>query len=73
MTVKGNEIVNVLFWTVGERINRFILDNKRAEYGKQIVVTVSRQLTWSHILALLPLKSYDDALFECCIQLEQKN
>lgn len=44
MTVKGNEIVNVLFWTVGERINCFVLDNKRAEYGKQIVVTVSREL-----------------------------
>ena len=28
----------------GERINRDVLGNERAEYGKQIVATVSRQL-----------------------------
>ncbi len=26
------------------RVNQFVLKNKRAEYGKQIVVTLSRQL-----------------------------
>ena len=28
----------------GERINRDVLGNERADYGKQIVATVSRQL-----------------------------
>ena len=33
-----------LYWNIGRRINNEILKNERAEYGKQIVVTVSRQL-----------------------------
>jgi predicted nuclease of restriction endonuclease-like (RecB) superfamily len=33
-----------LFWQIGKRINDEILLNKRADYGKQIVVTVARQL-----------------------------
>jgi len=35
----------LLFWKVGRRINMEILRNRRAEYGKRIVVTLSRQLT----------------------------
>ena len=86
-----NSVVNLLFWQVGKRINDHILLNKRADYGKQIVVTLSRQLmdkygrnfedknlrrmlqfaeqfsdfeivvtlsrqlSWSHFLALIPL------------------
>ena len=34
-----------------------VLQNKRAEYGKQIVVTLSRYLSWSHFLVLIPLKN----------------
>lgn len=33
-----------------------MLGNQRAEYGKQIVSTVSTQITWSHIVEILPLK-----------------
>jgi hypothetical protein len=33
-----------MYWHIGERINREVLDNKRAEYGKQIVASVARQL-----------------------------
>lgn len=33
-----------MYWHIGERINRDVLGNQRAEYGKQIVATVSRQL-----------------------------
>ena len=29
---------------IGERTNREVLDNQRAEYGKQIVASVARQL-----------------------------
>lgn len=46
-----------LFWQIGRRINNEILKNMRADYGKQIVVALSRQLSWSHFLALIPLKS----------------
>lgn len=33
-----------LYWNVGNAINMFVLQGNRAEYGKQIVATVSRQL-----------------------------
>ncbi len=41
----ANSTLTILFWQVGKRINEHILQNKRAEYGKQIVVTLARQLT----------------------------
>jgi len=88
-----NSGVVIMFWHVGYRVNEFVLNNQRAEYGKQIVVTLARQLqtkygsnfeeknfrrmlqfaidfqdfenvvtlsrhlSWSHFLALIPLKT----------------
>lgn len=88
-----------MFWQIGNRINQDILQNKRAEYGKQIVsilstqlenkygrnfevknlrrmmqfanqftdfqivVPLARQLSWSHFLELLPLKTIEAKLF----------
>ncbi len=88
----ANSSLTLLFWHVGKRILNHILQNQRAEYGKQIVVTLSRQLvdkfgnnyeeknlrrmiqfaeqyqdienvvtlsrglTWSHFLTLIPIK-----------------
>lgn len=87
-----NASTTMLFWKIGKRINNEILTNKRAGYGKQIVVTLSRQLvleygksfeeknlrrmiqfasvfpddeiisvlsrylSWSHFITLMPLK-----------------
>ena len=89
----------MMFWEIGRHANEDILQNKRADYGKQIVVTLSRQLTekygrtyetrnlrrmmqfneqfpdfeivssattqltWTHIVELLPLKSHEAKLF----------
>ncbi|HTF27227.1 MAG TPA: PDDEXK nuclease domain-containing protein [Flavitalea sp.] len=58
-----NSALTMLFWYIGYRVNQNILQNKRADYGKQIVVTLSRQLSWSHILVLLPLKNVEAKLF----------
>ena len=94
-----NSAVTMLFWQVGKRINEHILQNKRAEYGKEvvstisiqlkvdygrnfeeknlrrmmqfaevfpeieIVVTLSRQLSWSHFIVLIPLKKEEVRLF----------
>jgi len=41
----ANATMTLTYWHVGKRINEDVLDNKRAEYGKQIVATVGRQLT----------------------------
>ena len=40
----ANYELTMMYWHIGERINREVLDNQRAEYGKQIVATVSTQL-----------------------------
>ena len=40
----ANYALTMMYWHIGERINREILGNHRAEYGKQIVASVSRQL-----------------------------
>ena len=39
-----NAELTMMYWHIGERINRDVLGNQRAEYGKQIVSSVSRQL-----------------------------
>ena len=40
-----NAEITLLYWRVGKRINDEVLQNKRAEYGKQIVQSLSAQLT----------------------------
>jgi hypothetical protein len=99
VAAQANSAVTILFWQVGNRINQEILQNKRAEYAKQIVSTLStqlrerygnnfevknlrrmiqfanqftdfqivvplaRQLSWSHFVELLPLKTMEAKLF----------
>jgi len=82
----------MLYWHIGCRIHREVLEGRRADYGEavlptlaehlvkeygsgfaeknlrrmvqcavtfpeeRIVVTLSRQLSWSHFLVILPLK-----------------
>jgi len=41
----ANAALVMLYWNVGKRINAEILGNERAEYGKEIVSALSRQLT----------------------------
>ena len=38
-----NSELTMMYWHIGERINRDVLGNQRAEYGKQIVSTIARQ------------------------------
>ena len=93
VALKANEEIILMFWEIGERINREVLGNKRAAYGQQIVSQVATQLqaefgkkgfgarsirrmmqfaeyfpdnkivsqiatqlSWSHIIEILPLK-----------------
>jgi len=93
IAVQANSSFTIMYWQVGKRIQKEILEDKRAEYGKKIVVTLSRELvhrfgrsfeeknlrrmiqfaekfpnfenvvtlsrhlSWSHFLAIIPLKS----------------
>jgi len=40
----ANYALTTMYWHIGERINREVLGNERAEYGKQIVAQVATQL-----------------------------
>lgn len=35
----------MLYWHIGQRINQHILNNERAEYGKEVVKNLSKSLT----------------------------
>jgi len=48
LAVKVNSTISMLYWQIGKRINEEILNEKRAEYGKQIVASLSRQLTMEY-------------------------
>ncbi len=99
ISLQANSTLTLLFWQLGKHINDFVLDNQRADYGKQIVSKVSTQLTekygtnfnlrnlrrmiqfaqqfedfeivstlttqltWSHIVELLPLKTTEAKFF----------
>ncbi len=106
-TVAVNASLTLMYWHMGKRIREEILGGERAEYGKEIlptlsgtlvseygrsfeeknlrrmlqfaevftdreiVVTLTRQLSWSHFLALLPLKDTLQRQFYiemCCIE-----
>lgn len=93
VAVTANAELTMMYWHIGERINREVLGNQRAEYGKrivsmvatqlqnqygtkgfeirnirrmmqfaqkipkeQIVSQLATQLTWSHIIEVLPVK-----------------
>jgi predicted nuclease of restriction endonuclease-like (RecB) superfamily len=93
VVIQANSSLTIMFWQIGKRIQSDILENNRAEYGKEIVVslsrelsenfgssfkeknirrmvqfyeifpesenvvTLSRHLSWSHFLVLIPLKN----------------
>ncbi len=44
VAIQVNSTLTLVFWQVGNKINEHILKNKRADYGKEIVSTVSGQL-----------------------------
>lgn len=91
LAISVNSTMSMLYWQIGKRINEEVLEDNRAEYGKQIIFTLSkqllteygssfaeknirrmlqfsevfpdkeivvsliRQLSWTHILAIIPI------------------
>lgn len=45
VAITANQQLTMMYWHIGDRINREVLGNERAEYGKQIVSMVATQLT----------------------------
>lgn len=88
-----NSSLTLMYWNIGKRINEVVLQDKRADYGeqiitslshqlmtsygkgfsksaltrmtkfhfrfpeKEIVATLSQQLSWSHFIEIIPLES----------------
>jgi predicted nuclease of restriction endonuclease-like (RecB) superfamily len=44
LAVAVNATISMLYWQIGNRINTEILQNQRAQYGKEIIVSLSKQL-----------------------------
>ena len=105
--VHVNNVLTTTYWKVGQKINQHILNNERAEYGKEVIVTVSArlveqfgksfeirnlrrmlqfaqvfpdfqivsqvatQLSWSHIIELLPIKTLEARIFYATKTIEE--
>lgn len=100
VTAQVNSTLTLTYWHIGNSINKEVLQNQRAEYGKQIikslaielvqlygrsfearnlrrmmqfaelfpdiqiVSTLSTQLTWSHFIELLSVKTSEARIFQ---------
>lgn len=62
----ANSSLTILFWQIGNRVNTNLLNNTRAEYGKEIVVTMSRELVLRYG------KSYEEKNLRRMIQFAEK-
>ncbi|MBU4209093.1 MAG: hypothetical protein KKD12_05355, partial [Proteobacteria bacterium] len=59
VAVTVNAGLTILYWQIGSRIRQDILKEKRADYGEEIISTLSRQLSWSqrrNTLGINPLR-----------------
>ncbi len=48
VAISVNSSLSLMYWSIGKKINDEIVQNKRAEYGKEIVATLSQQLGQSY-------------------------
>ena len=55
VAVTVNAGLTILYWQIGNRICQDILKQKRAEYGKEIVATLSQELSWTHFREIIYL------------------
>jgi hypothetical protein len=46
VAVTANYELTMMYWHIGERINREVLGNERADDGKKIVATLMRQFVF---------------------------
>jgi len=45
VAVTVNSTMTMLYWQIGKRINKEVLRDKRADYGRQVIPSLARQLT----------------------------
>lgn len=64
LSATANFEQTMMYWHIGERINRDVLGNQRAEYGKQIVAQVARQLQEDYGKKGFDEKAFDEYMTE---------
>ncbi|MDR0432317.1 MAG: PDDEXK nuclease domain-containing protein [Bifidobacteriaceae bacterium] len=69
--MQTNAALTMTHWFVGRLVSETILRQERAEYGRQIVASLARQLTWTHIVEILPIRSDDARAFYAQQAVEQ--
>ena len=42
LSVQVNSVITLVYWKVGHKINTHILENQRAEYGKEVIPQVAK-------------------------------
>jgi len=45
VAVKVNSVITILDWEIGKRIKQVVINDKRATYGKQILLNLGKELT----------------------------
>ena len=45
LAIQVNSALTLVFWKIGTRINQEILQNQRADYGKEVVKSIAKELT----------------------------
>ena len=68
----ANVGITMLYWHIGERINREVLGYQRAAYRQRIVSTVSTQLSWSYFVEVLSLENNLQREFYLTMAAEEK-
>ena len=63
VAVVVNQSLTQLYWNIGNIIYHHILEGGRAEYGKEILATLSQELSWSHFIELITLEDELQRLF----------
>ena len=48
IAVQVNSTMTLVYWQIGRRINEDVLNNQRAEYGKQIIKLISKELNQNY-------------------------
>jgi DUF1016 N-terminal domain len=59
----ANREVTLMYWEIGSYISSVLLDGERGEYGKRIVSELATQLSWTHFIELLGVKSEAATLY----------
>lgn len=57
--INANSALTLLFWHIGHRILNHTLQEKRAEYGTEVIITVSRDW-YQNLVIIMKRKIFEE-------------